>query len=108
MRNNCACAVQFAYMCNGCHRVKSAFQGNATLPFSFIFFLLFSACLYESIGSYCSHPNVGFGLGFVIGVILLRLTFFYVMGKALSGELSSTRTSLINSCPAAFSGEVNF
>ena len=42
--------------------------------------ILFSACLYESTGSYCFHPDVGMGISFK----------FYdsVIGKALSEELS--------------------
>ena len=51
------------------------------------------AHLYESIGSYCCHFQVGMGVG--IGVIFERFydkVFFCGMGNMLSGKLSCRQT----------------
>ena len=48
------------------------------------------ACLYENTESYCSHFDVGIGVG------VFTSKFTYVLGKALSGELSCTGTGLID------------
>ena len=55
--------------------------------------VLFSSPL-RSTESYCCHFDVDVG----VGVTLKSLTskFFYVMGKALSGELSCSGTGLVN------------
>ena len=52
------------------------------------------ACLYESTESYCCHFDVGPGI--CVGLTLHSFTskFFYVIGKALSGELSCMGTGL--------------
>ena len=45
--------------------------------------------------SYCSTPGVGVGGGVRVDKMLdLRLSF-YVLGRALSGELSCTQTGLV-------------
>ena len=54
----------------------------------------FLAHLYESTKSYCCH----FDIGVCVGVTLKSFTtsFFNVIGKTLSGELSCLQTSLVN------------
>ena len=45
----------------------------------------------ESRKSYCTTPGVGIGVGVGVGVskmLKFYIKVFYVMGKALSGELS--------------------
>ena len=56
---------------------------------------------------YCTTP--GTGNGSVVSMVKMLKVLgqsFYVMGKALSGELSCTRTSLISSPVRQFSGAV--
>ena len=43
---------------------------------------------YVFLKSYCTTPGVGVGIGGVVGVSKkFNVKVFYVMGKALSGEL---------------------
>ena len=65
------------------------------------FFMKFCWCLelhllahlYKSTESYCCHFDVGVSRGVTLSS--LRQSFFYVMGKALSGELSCMGTGLV-------------
>ena len=54
----------------------------------------FLARLYESTRSYCCHSDVGFAVVMGVTLIFLRQRF-YVMGKALPGELSCMGTGLV-------------
>ena len=70
--------------------------------------LAFLARLYKIQKSYCTTPGVGVGVGIdgSVGVdkmLKFYVKVFYVMGKALSGELSCTRTGL--SCFSIFHNE---
>ena len=57
------------------------------MKLNFEVFKAFSACLDEVQEELLYYPGVGIGGG--IGVSkMLKFKFFYVMGKALSGELS--------------------
>ena len=57
----------------------------------------FLARLYHSTGSCCCHSDDGVSVGIGMGVTLQSFTskFFYVIGKALSGELYCTGTDLV-------------
>ena len=50
------------------------------------------APLYENTESYCSHFDVGVGWHHILNIYI---QVFYVMGKALSGELSCMGTGLV-------------
>ena len=53
----------------------------------------FLSRLYKSIGSFCCHFDVGAGMGGTLESFTSKI--FSTMGKALSGELSCTGTSLV-------------
>ena len=56
----------------------------------------FLARLYKSTESYY-HFYVGVGVGIThFKVILMYVKVFYIMGKAVSGELSCMRTGLVS------------
>ena len=55
----------------------------------------FLAQVYESTGRYFCHPDVGVGVGMLSHTLSFMTNFYYVMGKALSGELSSSQTGLV-------------
>ena len=59
----------------------------------FISFYLLLARLYESTGSFCCYFDVGISI-----TIKFYFKVFYVMGKALSGEVPCTWTGPVMFC----------
>ena len=58
--------------------------------------VFFLACLYKSIGCYSFQPDVGIAAWvWASHFKFFTSKFFYEMGKALLGELSCMRTSLV-------------
>ena len=61
-------------------------------------FTSFLACLDKVQEELLYYPGVGIGIGGGVGVSKkFDVKVFYVMGKALSGELSCPCTGLVNS-----------